>query len=57
MPRTLTHKSNNARNVVLEFSVSKDDTWILGLFIGQPPAFFQVLRDLASDADRAQRTL
>ncbi len=29
----------------------------MGLFIGQPPAFFQVLRDLAADADRAQRTL
>jgi Ferritin-like domain len=26
-----------------------------GLFIGQPPAFFQALRDLASDADAARR--
>jgi hypothetical protein len=28
MLRTLTYKSNNVGNVVLEFSVSKDDTWI-----------------------------
>ncbi len=26
-----------------------------GLFIGQPPAFFEALRDLASDADAARR--
>ncbi len=26
-----------------------------GLFIGQPSAFFQMLKDLAADADRAQR--
>lgn len=26
-----------------------------GLFIGQPPAFFQLLQDLAADADRARR--
>lgn len=26
-----------------------------GLFIGQPPAFFQLLQDLAGDADRARR--
>ena len=29
----------------------------MGLFIGQPPAFFQVLRGLAEDADKAQRML
>lgn len=28
-----------------------------GLFIGQPPAFFELLRDLASDADAARREL
>lgn len=27
----------------------------MGLFIGQPPAFFKVLRDLAEDADAARR--
>jgi hypothetical protein len=27
----------------------------MGLFIGQPPAFFEVLRDLAEDADKARR--
>ena len=27
----------------------------MGLFIGQPPAFFEFLQDLASDADKAQR--
>lgn len=27
----------------------------MGLFIGQPPAFFNVLRDLAEDADAARR--
>lgn len=27
----------------------------MGLFIGQPPQFFQLLRDLASDADAARR--
>src|SRR6266481_4645797 len=27
----------------------------MGLFIGQPPAFFEVLRDLAEDADEARR--
>ena len=27
----------------------------MGLFIGQPPAFFQALRDLAEDADAARR--
>jgi hypothetical protein len=26
-----------------------------GLFRGQPPAFFQLLMDLASDADKARR--
>src|SRR4029079_15925624 len=26
-----------------------------GLFIGQSPAFFQLLQDLAADADRAKR--
>jgi hypothetical protein len=26
-----------------------------GLFIGQSPAFFEVLRDLAADADAARR--
>ena len=26
-----------------------------GLFIGQPPAFFELLRDLAADADAARR--
>jgi hypothetical protein len=26
-----------------------------GLFIGQSPAFFQLLQDLAADADRARR--
>src|ERR1017187_3401310 len=27
----------------------------MGLFIGQPPAFFEFLRDLAEDADKARR--
>ena len=27
----------------------------MGLFIGQPPAFFEFMRDLAEDADEAQR--
>jgi len=27
----------------------------MGLFIGQSPAFFAMMRDLASDADRARR--
>jgi hypothetical protein len=27
----------------------------MGLFIGQPPAFFELLRDLAEDADKARR--
>jgi Ferritin-like domain len=27
----------------------------MGLFIGQPPAFFELLRDLAQDADKARR--
>jgi hypothetical protein len=27
----------------------------MGLFIGQPPAFFELLRDLAQDADQARR--
>lgn len=27
----------------------------MGLFIGQSPAFFAVMRDLAADADRARR--
>jgi hypothetical protein len=27
----------------------------MGLFIGQPPAFFELLNDLAEDADQAQR--
>jgi hypothetical protein len=27
----------------------------MGLFIGQPPAFFELLRDLAGDADEARR--
>ena len=27
----------------------------MGLFIGQPPAFFDLLRDLAEDADKARR--
>jgi hypothetical protein len=27
----------------------------MGLFIGQPPAFFHLLRDLAMDADSARR--
>jgi hypothetical protein len=27
----------------------------MGLFIGQPPAFFELLRDLAEDADKASR--
>ncbi|HUZ96930.1 MAG TPA: hypothetical protein VMU57_18650 [Edaphobacter sp.] len=27
----------------------------MGLFIGQPPAFFQYMRDLAEDADQARR--
>ncbi len=27
----------------------------MGLFIGQPPAFFQLLKDLAADADSARR--
>jgi hypothetical protein len=27
----------------------------MGLFIGQPPAFFAMMRDLASDADGASR--
>jgi hypothetical protein len=27
----------------------------MGLFIGQSPAFFSLLRDLASDADQARR--
>jgi hypothetical protein len=27
----------------------------MGLFIGQPPAFFELLMDLAEDADRARR--
>jgi hypothetical protein len=26
-----------------------------GLFIGQPPAFFELLNDLAEDADEARR--
>jgi hypothetical protein len=29
----------------------------MGLFIGQPPAFFRLLRQLASDADAAQREM
>ena len=29
----------------------------MGLFIGQSPAFFQFLRDLAEDADEARRGL
>ena len=28
----------------------------MGLFIGQPPAFFELLRDLAEDADKARHT-
>jgi hypothetical protein len=27
----------------------------MGLFIGQAPAFFELLRDLAEDADKARR--
>jgi len=27
----------------------------MGLFIGQPPAFFELLHDLAEDADEARR--
>jgi hypothetical protein len=27
----------------------------MGLFIGQPPAFFAYLKDLAEDADKARR--
>jgi hypothetical protein len=27
----------------------------MGLFIGQQPAFFELLRDLAEDADKARR--
>jgi hypothetical protein len=27
----------------------------MGLFIGQSPAFFELLRDLAEDADEARR--
>jgi hypothetical protein len=27
----------------------------MGLFIGQSPAFFELLNDLASDADNARR--
>jgi hypothetical protein len=27
----------------------------MGLFIGQSPAFFELMRDLASDADAARR--
>jgi hypothetical protein len=27
----------------------------MGLFIGQPPAFFALLRDLAEDTDEAHR--
>jgi hypothetical protein len=27
----------------------------MGLFIGQPPAFFELFSDLAADADRAKR--
>lgn len=27
----------------------------MGLFIGQSPAFFKLLRDLAEDADKARR--
>ncbi len=27
----------------------------MGLFIGQPPAFFELMQDLAADADRAKR--
>jgi len=27
----------------------------IGLFIGQPPAFFEFLHDLAEDADEARR--
>jgi hypothetical protein len=27
----------------------------MGLFIGQPPAFFEMLKDLARDADAARR--
>jgi hypothetical protein len=27
----------------------------MGLFIGQPPAFFEMLKDLASEADAAKR--
>lgn len=29
----------------------------MGLFIGQPPTFFELLRDLAEDADKARRGL
>ena len=29
----------------------------MGLFIGQPPTFFELLRDLAEDADEARRGL
>ena len=27
----------------------------MGLFIGQPPAFFELLQDLAAEADNAKR--
>jgi hypothetical protein len=27
----------------------------MGLFIGQPPAFFELLKDLAAEADAAKR--
>ena len=27
----------------------------MGLFVGQPPTFFELLRDLAEDADEARR--
>jgi hypothetical protein len=27
----------------------------MGLFIGQPPTFFELMRDLAEDADEARR--
>jgi hypothetical protein len=27
----------------------------VGLFIGQPPTFFELLKDLAADADAAKR--
>lgn len=42
-------ETNGAAMAVVRFLTA------MGLFIGQPPAFFELLNDLAADADRATR--